>query len=97
MNEHVLRFLNMRYPRDYNTVPRLYFWLFHLLWFFPWSMYFPAALGLRYRGTERAPRVRLLCVCWAGFILTFFTFRRRRSTTRCHAIQRWRCCLDARW
>jgi hypothetical protein len=78
MNEHVLRFLNMRYPRDYNTVPRLYFWLFHLLWFFPWSMYFPAALGLRYRGAERAPRVRLMCLCWAGFILTFFTF----STTQ---------------
>jgi hypothetical protein len=32
MNEQVLRFLNLRYPRDYNTVPRLYFWLFHLLW-----------------------------------------------------------------
>ena len=43
INEHVLRFLNLRYPRDYNTVPRLYFWLFHLLWFFPWSVYFPAA------------------------------------------------------
>ena len=24
-NEHLLRFLNLRYPRDYNTVPRLYF------------------------------------------------------------------------
>ena len=23
INEHVLRFLNLRYPRDYNTVPRL--------------------------------------------------------------------------
>ena len=45
INEHVLRFLNLRYPRDYNTVPRLYFWLFHLLWFFPWSVYFPAACG----------------------------------------------------
>ena len=36
MNEQVLRFLNLRYPRDYNTVPRVYFWLFHLLWLFPW-------------------------------------------------------------
>jgi hypothetical protein len=78
INEHVLRFLNLRYPRDYNTVPRAYFWLFHLLWFFPWSLYFPAALGLKYRGAERAPRVRVLCLCWAGFILTFFTF----STTQ---------------
>ena len=42
INEQLLRFLNMRYPRDYNTVPRLYFWLFHLLWLFPWSVYLPA-------------------------------------------------------
>ena len=28
INEQVLRFLNLRYPRDYDTVPRLYFWLF---------------------------------------------------------------------
>jgi 4-amino-4-deoxy-L-arabinose transferase-like glycosyltransferase len=78
MNEHVLRFLNLRYPRDYNTVPRWLFWAFHLLWFFPWSMYAPAALSLRYRGEDRASRVRLLCLCWAGFILVFFTF----STTQ---------------
>jgi 4-amino-4-deoxy-L-arabinose transferase-like glycosyltransferase len=78
INEHVLRFLNLRYPRDYNTVPRVYFWLFHLLWFFPWSGYFPAAARLPYRGSDRASRVRLLCLCWAGFILTFFTF----STTQ---------------
>src|SRR5450432_16661 len=78
INEHVLRFLNRRYPRDYNTVPRAYFWLFHLLWFFPWSVYFPAALRLNYRQPDRASRVRLLCLCWAGFILVFFTF----STTQ---------------
>src|SRR5439155_15685897 len=52
MNEHVLRFLNLRYPRDYNTVPRVYFWLFHLLWLFPWSLYFPAAFKLSYRGAD---------------------------------------------
>jgi 4-amino-4-deoxy-L-arabinose transferase-like glycosyltransferase len=78
MNEHVLRFLNMRYPRDYDTVPRLFFWLFHLLWLFPWSVYFPAALKLEYRKPDRASRVRLLALCWAGFILAFFTL----STTQ---------------
>ena len=78
INEHLLRFLNLRYPRDYNTVPRWLFWVFHLLWFFPWSLYFPAAFRLSYRGADRAARVRLLCLCWAGFILTFFTF----STTQ---------------
>jgi 4-amino-4-deoxy-L-arabinose transferase-like glycosyltransferase len=74
INEHVLRFLNLRYPRDYNTVPRAYFWLFHLLWLFPWSVYFPAVFKLSYRPVDRAGRMRLLCLCWAGFLLTFFTF-----------------------
>ncbi len=74
MNEHVLRFLNLRYPRDYNTVPRLYFWLFHLLWLFPWSVYFPAVAKLSFRPADRAGKLRLLCLCWAGFLLTFFTF-----------------------
>lgn len=73
-NEHILRFLNLRYPRDYNTVPRLYFWLFHLLWLFPWSVYLPAAIKLNYRNDDRASRMRLLCLCWAGFLLVFFTF-----------------------
>jgi hypothetical protein len=73
-NEHILRFLNLRYPRDYNTVPRLYFWLFHLLWLFPWSVYLPAAVRLNYRNEDRASRMRLLCLCWAGFLLLFFTF-----------------------
>ena len=49
INEQLLRFLNLRYPRDYNTVPRLWFWLFHLVWLFPWSVYFPAVAGL-FRG-----------------------------------------------
>jgi 4-amino-4-deoxy-L-arabinose transferase-like glycosyltransferase len=78
INEHVLRFLNLRYPRDYNTVPRLYFWAFHLLWLFPWSAFLPAALQGGVRPVDRASRVRLLALCWIGFILVFFTF----STTQ---------------
>ncbi len=78
INEQLLRFLNLRYPRDYNTVPRLYFWLFHLAWLFPWSVYFPATLKLSYRPDDRAGRTRLMALCWIGFILVFFTF----STTQ---------------
>jgi 4-amino-4-deoxy-L-arabinose transferase-like glycosyltransferase len=78
MNEQVLRFLNLRYPRDYNTVPRMYFWLFHLLWLFPWSVYFPAVAKLPFRPIDRAGRTRLLALCWTGFMLVFFTF----STTQ---------------
>jgi 4-amino-4-deoxy-L-arabinose transferase-like glycosyltransferase len=78
MNEQVLRFLNLRYPRDYNTVPRLWFWLLHLVWLFPWSVYFPAAVKLSYRPSDRAGKTRLLALCWTGFVLVFFTF----STTQ---------------
>ena len=78
MNEQVLRFLNVRYPRDYNTVPRLYFWLLHLVWLFPWSVYFPAAAKLSFQPSDRAGRTRLLALCWTGFVLVFFTF----STTQ---------------
>ena len=78
MNEQVLRFLSLRYPRDYNTVPRLYFWLFHLIWLFPWSVYLPAISQLSYKPVDRAGRTRLLALCWAGFVLVFFTF----STTQ---------------
>src|ERR1700681_3724417 len=78
LNEQFLRFLNLRYPRDYNTVPRLYFWLFHLIWLFPWSVYFPAVARLSFKPLDRAGRTRLLALCWTGFLLVFFTF----STTQ---------------
>jgi 4-amino-4-deoxy-L-arabinose transferase-like glycosyltransferase len=78
MNEHVLRFLNLRYPRDYNTVPRLAFWLLHLVWLFPWSVYFPAVARQSFRPVDRAGRTRLLALCWATFLLIFFSF----STTQ---------------
>jgi 4-amino-4-deoxy-L-arabinose transferase-like glycosyltransferase len=77
-NEHLLRFLNLRYPRDYNTVPRALFWLFNLIWLFPWSAYLPAAAKLSYREESRAARVRLMALCWIGAVMVFFTF----STTQ---------------
>jgi len=78
INEQLLRFLNLRYPHDYNTVPRLWFWLFHLAWLFPWSVYFPAVAKLSFKPIDRAGRARLLALCWIGFVLVFFTF----STTQ---------------
>lgn len=78
INEQLLRFLNLRHPRDYNTVPRLWFWLLHLVWLFPWSAYLPAVVKLRYRDRDRASQTRLLALCWIGVVLVFFTF----STTQ---------------
>ena len=77
-NEHLLRFLGLRYPRDYNTVPRLWFWVLNLLWIFPWSFYLLSAPTLDYKPNSRAGRTRLMAVCWIGVVMLFFTF----STTQ---------------
>jgi hypothetical protein len=77
-NEHLLRFLNLRYPRDYNTVPRLLFWALNLVWLFPWSVYLLATPTLSYTPTTRAGRARLMAVCWIAAVMVFFTF----STTQ---------------
>jgi len=71
-NEHILRFLNLRYPRDYDTVPRGLFWLLHFAWFFPWSAFFIRAVRLPFRGDDRAARMRLLALCWIGMVMGFF-------------------------
>ena len=78
INEHLLRFLNLRYPRDYNTVPRALFWALNLVWIFPWTAYLAGAVRLSYRPATRAGRVRLLALCWIASIMIFFTF----STTQ---------------
>jgi 4-amino-4-deoxy-L-arabinose transferase-like glycosyltransferase len=77
-NEHLLRFLGLRYPRDYNTVPRFWFWVLNLVWIFPWSFYLLCAPTLNYRPTSRAGRTRLMAACWIGVVMLFFTF----STTQ---------------
>lgn len=77
-NEHILRFLNLRYPRDYNTVPRFLFWLLNLVWLFPWSAYLISATKLEYLPASRQGRARIMAVCWIGVVMVFFTF----STTQ---------------
>ena len=44
VNEHFLRFMGKRYPRDYNKLPWALYWSLHLVWLFPWSLYLPAAV-----------------------------------------------------
>src|SRR5262252_4515204 len=78
VNEHFLRFLGKRYPRDYNKLPWALYWSLHLVWLFPWSLYLPAAI--RTIGDVRkekptagfAVRTRLMCWILAGLILVFF-------------------------
>ena len=81
VNEHFMRFLGRRIPHDYNKLPGYLFWLLHLAWLFPWSLFFPAAAAAawlrRYRlrsavATERGRTVLLLAI-FAGLILVFFS------------------------
>jgi 4-amino-4-deoxy-L-arabinose transferase-like glycosyltransferase len=49
VNEHFLRFFSLRYPHDYNKLPFAAYWLEHLVWLFPWSLFLPAALFLAWK------------------------------------------------
>jgi len=52
INEHVLRFLGRRIPRDYNKLPAALYWSLHLVWLFPWSLFTPAALLYAWRNRK---------------------------------------------
>jgi 4-amino-4-deoxy-L-arabinose transferase-like glycosyltransferase len=49
INEHVLRFFNLRYPHDYNKMPTVWYWLSELAWIFPWSLFLPAVAALAWK------------------------------------------------
>ncbi len=49
LNEHVFRFLGTRYPHDYNRLPFVWYWLAHLIWLFPWSLFLPAMLVIAWK------------------------------------------------
>ena len=49
LNEHVFRFFGTRYPHDYNKLPFLAYWLLPIVWTFPWSLFFPAALVVAWK------------------------------------------------
>jgi 4-amino-4-deoxy-L-arabinose transferase-like glycosyltransferase len=78
VNEHFLRFLGKRYPRDYNKLPWALYWSLHLVWLFPWSLYFPTAIrtliDMRKEGgqIDFGRRTRLLCWILASLVLVFF-------------------------
>ena len=49
INEHVLRFFSLRYPHDYNKLPQLWYWLAHMVWLFPWSLFLPAVAAAAWK------------------------------------------------
>lgn len=83
INEQFLRFLGERYPHDYNKLPPVLYWGLHLVWLFPWSLYFPLifrdlkrdmASARNASALDFAARTRALCWVWTGVVLVFFSF-----------------------
>src|ERR1700738_3808859 len=86
VNEHFLRYIGKRYPVDYGTVPLVLFWALLLVWFMPWSAFFPQALSQirlrlpRVSGVRQsADAINLLLFSWAALILLFFSFSTRQE------------------
>ncbi|HEY9125487.1 MAG TPA: glycosyltransferase family 39 protein [Acidobacteriaceae bacterium] len=53
INEHVLRFFGQRYPHDYNKLPAFWYWVLHLVWLFPWSLFIPAVIAVAWKTRHR--------------------------------------------
>ena len=86
VNEHFLRFLNKRVPRDYDTVPLLIFWVLLVLWLLPWTFFLPQSLRevpRRWREfrAQLSPRQKacLLLFLWNLVIVGFFSFSTRQE------------------
>jgi 4-amino-4-deoxy-L-arabinose transferase-like glycosyltransferase len=86
VNEHFLRFLNKRMPRDYDTVPLLLFWALLVLWLVPWTVFLPQSMQevpRRWREfrsqMSRRQRAYLLFFLWNLVIVGFFSLSTRQE------------------
>jgi 4-amino-4-deoxy-L-arabinose transferase-like glycosyltransferase len=90
VNEQILRYLNLRVPRDYDTVPLALFWGLLLVWLMPWSAFlFRAIATVPWRKTFRplvsirtltaAESTRLLLGLWAVIPMLFFSLSTRQE------------------
>ncbi len=82
INEHVLRFLGRRIPRDYNKLPGYLYWSLHIVWLFPWSLFAPAALVVAWRKRQEIlsrtansfrSQTILLLLIFSALLLVFFS------------------------
>lgn len=92
LNEHLLRYLNLRVPHDYDTAPLWLFWGLCLVWLMPWSAFLFKAVGwavpvrsptwrsqLARHDLPFAQRGRLLLAVWAAVVLLFFSLSTRQE------------------
>src|SRR6185437_10085739 len=79
VNENVNRALGTRQPHDYSALPLWLWWIAHLIWFFPWSLFLLLALKqfpsprTWSRHLDAESQTRLFLFLWAGFIFLFFS------------------------
>jgi 4-amino-4-deoxy-L-arabinose transferase-like glycosyltransferase len=90
VNEQLLRYLNLRVPRDYDTVPLALFWGLLLIWLMPWSAFLFRALSTVPLRKSLRPRVsirtldatestRLLLGLWGAIPMLFFSLSTRQE------------------
>jgi 4-amino-4-deoxy-L-arabinose transferase-like glycosyltransferase len=92
INEQVLRYMNLRVPRDYDTVPLWLFLGLIFVWLLPWSAFLPAAFAkavplgctefrarLRSRTLAAEERTNLLLILWTILPLAFFSLSTRQE------------------
>ena len=86
VNEQVLRYLNRRVPRDYDTVPLWLFWSLLGIWLMPWIAFVFHALGpvrmrsaMRRLPVPRKDQAWNLVAIWAAFVMVFFSFSTRQE------------------
>ncbi len=74
INEHLLRYLNRRVPRDYDTVPLWLFWGLLAVWLMPWIAFvFKAMVPVRNNQAWK------LLAIWAAVVMLFFSFSTRQE------------------
>jgi 4-amino-4-deoxy-L-arabinose transferase-like glycosyltransferase len=74
VNEQVLRYLNRRVPRDYDTVPLVLFWGLLAVWLMPWIAFvFKAMVPGRINSAWK------LLGIWAVVVMLFFSFSTRQE------------------
>ncbi len=91
MNEHLLRYLNLRVPHDYDTSPLWLFWGLCFAWILPWSAFVLRALYVPMRNYFRtlqhslhgspahSSSGRLLLCVSASFVLLFYSLSTRQE------------------
>lgn len=74
INEHVLRFLGLREPKDYYSGPLYYYIHRLLLYVMPWTI----LLFLAPKRISLSPLVKFL-ICWFGVFFVFFSFSKAKA------------------